>query len=342
MSIFGYFKEKWLTYLFALAAITFSFLIYKLDRRFSITESDASYIMAGILILLLGYIIIDYMILNARIRKFRLFCELNTFSFDEDEFYHPVDLSYAKMVRGISLEYEKFKSGIETKTAEEIDFITKWIHDIKVPVSAIRLILESNENSFSQELYQNFDMELTTVEKYAQAVFFQMKSGSFYNDYKIAPVSTRKLIAESLKSFSSFFTYKKIRIMIQDDEETVLTDEKWSGYIISQIISNAVKYTDYNGQINISVRKSSDRTDIVIRNTGEGILPQDINQIFMKGYTRSDQRNSLKATGYGMYLSKKLSDLMGHELSVQSVYGEYAQFVLGFHNDNTNYKVTKM
>ncbi|MBN2853128.1 MAG: sensor histidine kinase [Clostridia bacterium] len=342
MSIFEYFKEKWLTYLFFAAGITFSVIIYKLDRHFAITESNATYIMAGMLFLLVTYIIIDYLILNARIKKFRLFCELNTFSFDEDEFYHPMDLAYAKMVRGISLDYEKFKAGMETRTAEEIDFITKWIHDIKVPVSAIRLILESNENSFSQDSFRRFDMELTTVEKYAQAVFYQLKSSAFYNDFKITQVSTKRLIADSLKSFSSFFIYRKIGILIPDVEEMVLTDEKWSGYIISQIISNAIKYTNENGQISIQVLKDAENTDIIIRNTGMGILEEDINQIFMKGYTRSDQRNSLKATGYGMYLSKKLSDLMGHELCAQSTYGEYAQFTLRFHNEGTNYNVTKM
>lgn len=121
-----------------------------------------------------------------------------------------------------------------------------------------------------------------------------------------------------------------------------MTDEKWSGYIISQILSNAVKYTPINGYITINTNKKGNEITIEIRNSGKGILSKDITQIFKKGYTSSEDRNGMKSTGYGMYLSKKLSTMLGHKLTVELEYDQYAQFNLTFVDYETIYRVTKM
>lgn len=122
----------------------------------------------------------------------------------------------------------------------------------------------------------------------------------------------------------------------------VLTDEKWSGYILSQIISNAVKYTPVEGIIVINTEKNGNERTISVKNSGRGILEKDIGQIFNKSYTSSENRSGMKATGYGLYLSKKLSDMLGHRLTVQSQYGEYAIFHLSFVENENMHQVTKM
>jgi len=136
-----------------------------------------------------------------------------------------------------------------------------------------------------------------------------------------------------------FFSYKKLGISIEGEFYDVLTDEKWSGYILSQILSNAVKYTPVRGNIIITTSKTGNEITISIKNSGKGILQKDIGQIFNKGYTSSDDRSGAKATGYGLYLSKKLSDLLGHRLTVESRYGEYAKFNLTFIENSTIHRI---
>lgn len=343
MSIINYLKERWLTYIFITASIMFAVSVYRLDKKFTVSKSNATYIVAGITLLFIIYALIDYAIYNSRVKKFKSYCITNPLSDEDlDLFSYPMDREYGKILHNAVKEYERFKGAIRTKSSEELEFITKWIHDIKVPISAIRLILESDNLDFENDFYPRMDTEIAAIEQCTQRVFYHIKSNTFYNDYKIAKVDTKKIIGDALKSYSSFFSYKKINMSILGENFKVLTDEKWSGYIISQILSNAVKYTPFNGYITIKTAKKDNETTIHIRNTGKGILAKDISQIFNKGYTSSEDRSGMKATGYGMYLSKKLSNMLGHKLTVESEYGEYAQFNLTFIENDTIYNVTKL
>ena len=107
------------------------------------------------------------------------------------------------------------------------------------------------------------------------------------------------------------------------------TDSKWSGYIISQIISNAVKYTPKGGKIQISSFIEDDKGIITVKNTGAGIDSHSLKSIFDRGFSGEPVRGGL-STGYGLYLSKKLADIMGHELTANSSPEEYTSFSLIF------------
>ena len=342
MSIFDYLKERWITYTFILFAFLFSAMVYILDSSFSIRESNAHYIIAGWGLFFAAYVVIDYEILKLRIKKFRDYCLLNATSEYMDDFSYPVDREYSKLVHDIATENEVFKAEISTKSAEEMEFVIKWLHDVKVPISAAKLILENRESDLPGKFYQDIYTEIFTIEESIQRVFYEMKTNRFFDDYKITRVSTKKLIAQALKGYSNFFSYKKIGISIEGEDWEVLTDEKWSGYILSQIISNAVKYSPYEGSIVISAGRNGNETSISIKNKGNGILEKDLEHVFQKGYTSSENRAGMKATGYGLYLSKKLSDLLGHRLAVQSKYNEYAIFSLIFIGNETIHNVTKM
>ncbi|SNS56945.1 Signal transduction histidine kinase [Anaerovirgula multivorans] len=335
MKLVKYLKEKWITYTFVIAAFMFFAVIYKLDKSFNMTASNANYIIMGWLLLFVIFIAVDYGVFYYRVEKFKKYCSLNASSEDLDEFVYPVDKEYAQLVYNLVVEYEKYKSDIYTKSSGELEFITKWVHDVKVPISAVKLILENHENDIPSKLYQSIDKELFSIEESVQRVFYELKSNSLHDDYKIAKISTKKLIAQTLKGYSNFFSYKKINISFDGEDGHVLTDEKWSGYILSQIISNAVKHTPVEGTIGISTKKNGNETTISIKNSGKGILEKDLGQIFKKGYTSSEDRNGMKATGYGLYLSKKLSNMLGHKLTVESKYGEYAVFSLTFIENQT-------
>ncbi len=342
MSIIDYIKERWITYVFILFAFLFSLMVYLLDSSFNIRESNASYIVMGWGLCFAAFVLIDYWILKHRVKAFREYCRLNAASEYADRFTYPMDREYARLVHDIAAANEAFKAEMGTKAAEEMEFVTKWLHDVKVPISAARLILENNEGKLPGDLYKDIYTEIFSIEESIQRVFYEMKTNRLFDDYRIARVSTKRLISQALKGYSNFFSYKRIAISIRGEDHEVLTDEKWSGYILSQIISNAVKYSPEGGSIEISTGKDEKGISISIKNKGKGILEKDLENVFRKGYTSSENRAGLKATGYGLYLSKKLSDMLGHSLSAQSEYNEYAVFSLAFAENETIYKVTKM
>ncbi len=343
MKVNNYLKERWIHLVFVTLAFTFALLVYRLDHNFSIRDSNAVYILMGWSILFVAWLIIDVYTLHSRSRKFRDFCRFNGSSEEADDFFYPTDRENALLVRELATEYEKYKAGIETKSADEMEFITKWLHDAKVPIAAARLILESQEEKLPVDFYKNIYSEIFSIEESILQVFYEMKSNRFFDDYRIAKAGTKKLIAQALKGYSSFFSYKRLGITVEGGDFEVLTDEKWSSYILSQIISNAVKYTPEEGHIEIRTEKTENRTVISVRNEGKGIPPQDLGRIFNKGFTASESREGAKATGYGLYLSKKLSDLLGHSLTAESKQNEYAIFRLAFNDPDSLYEnVTKM
>mgnify|MGYP005860776153 CR=1 FL=1 len=95
MSFIKYLRERWITYTFIVLAFTFSAAVYKLDRSFSISASNAYYIAEGWLLLFIAFVAFDYGIFDSRVKKFKRFCSLNASSGDPDEFAYPADKDYA-------------------------------------------------------------------------------------------------------------------------------------------------------------------------------------------------------------------------------------------------------
>ena len=94
---------------------------------------------------------------------------------------------------------------------------------------------------------------------------------------------------------------------------TVVSDEKWLGFVIGQVISNALKYTNSGG-----VEIYSEGNSLCIKDTGIGISPEDLPRIFEKGYTGLNGRIDDKASGIGLYLCDKICRKLGHKITAES------------------------
>lgn len=323
MNFKDYIKEKWYMFMLFFLCGTFTAAVAMLDNEKFIENKSFIYILSGIALFLIIFVLSDYLVLKTREKKLSSFIK-NGGTEDIDVFY-PVDRKYSEQINKLANEYNKFRAKAAEDSAEELDFITKWVHDVKVPISAMKLLLEND----AQNLKEKLEMELSHIEQNTQKVLFHIKSKSFYDDYKISKASTKDLISTSLKQFATFFSYKKISLNLLGSDYTVLTDSKWSGYILSQFLSNAIKHTPENGEISIVTEKDDKGIAISVKNTGKGIEKRDLNQVYNRGYTASD-RAQPKATGYGLFLSKKLADKLGHMIEAESEYGKYAKFSIIF------------
>lgn len=334
MSVKDYFKERKLLFLFSILTGIFCFLVYWTES--DLGNSSLEYMIQGIFVFFVIYICIDYFILRSRIKRIQRF--ITNGASDEENFIYPIDNIYTNEVLKLLTDFNAYKMKTEEQYTDELDFITKWVHDVKVPISAIYLLLEGLE----EENAEKIEMQISYIEQYTQNVLYHMKSKSFHDDYKISKVSTQMIISSALKRYATFFSNKKIVLTLCENSFDVLTDEKWSGYIISQILSNAVKYTPEHGEIKIRVFERGNKTIISVWNTGNGIDGKNIDQIFKRGYTSQNKRSGSSSTGYGLYLSKKLADRMGHDLFAVSKENEYVEFCLVFSQIYDHYNLTKM
>lgn len=217
---------------------------------------------------------------------------------------------YKALVIALIENQKNLKSDYDLKSSEMIDYYTTWVHQIKTPISSMRLALNDSEIKDSKILKE----DLMCIENYVDMVLAYLRLDSKYSDYLFSEYKIDNIIKNSVKKFSSQFIRKKISLSYEESEEIVLTDEKWISFVIEQIISNALKYTPDGGKITISF----DQNILMIQDTGIGINMSDLPRIFEKGYTGYNGRYDKKASGIGLYLCKRICDNLNHKITISS------------------------
>lgn len=209
-----------------------------------------------------------------------------------------------------------------------MDYYTLWAHQIKTPISAMRLVMQSNQSDESNELQE----QLFRVEQYVEMVLQYLRTESMNADLLLKRVQLDELIKQAVRNYAKTFIRKKIKLNYNDVNLEVLTDEKWLTFVLKQILSNALKYTS-SGEISIYL--DADRPDtLVIEDTGIGIEQEDLPRIFEKGFTGYNGRLDKKSTGIGLYLCKRVLDRLSHSIHVSSVVGKGTRVMIGFSTVN--------
>lgn len=208
---------------------------------------------------------------------------------------------------------------------ENMDYYTTWVHQIKTPISVMRMILQAEDIKENRALAA----ELFRVEQYVEMVLSYLRLGSETSDFVFQEYKLDEIIRQAIHKYAAQFIRKRIRMVYEPTKTTVLTDEKWLLFIIEQILSNAVKYTQ-EGTVTITV--TPDQV-LKIADTGIGIAPEDIPRIFEKGFTGYNGRADKKSTGLGLYLCRMAADKLSNQIRVESVVGKGTVFMIDLHTD---------
>lgn len=224
-----------------------------------------------------------------------------------------IEADYQELVRAVWTDNARARSDADLKMQDMLDYYTLWAHQIKTPIAAMRLILQSDSVPNSGELEQ----ELFRIEQYVEMVLNYLRVGSDSTDYVICRVGLDRLLHQSLKKYAKQFIRRKIRLDYKETGLTVLTDEKWLSFAIEQLLANALKYTRAGGEIRIYAEGAA----LCIEDTGIGIAAEDLPRVFEKGYTGCNGRTDKKSTGIGLYLCRKILDKLGHGITMESRIG---------------------
>ena len=219
------------------------------------------------------------------------------------------DKEYLDVVEEIKrLYYEN--DGITNQQFKDLeDYFTLWVHQIKLPISAIKLLLET-EKVPDKKLLKS---ELLRINQYTDMVLAYLRMRSIDTDYVFEVYELDDLIRQAIRKFSTEFIRKKLQIQFDETHIKVLTDEKWLVFVLEQLLSNAIKYTD-QGYVHIY---GNDNT-LYIEDTGIGIDASDLPRVFDKGFTGYNGRSDKKASGLGLYLCKNIIDKLSHRLELES------------------------
>ncbi|RHR25284.1 sensor histidine kinase [Clostridium sp. AF19-22AC] len=220
------------------------------------------------------------------------------------------------------------KTDIETNgrisRQDMLDYYSLWAHQIKTPISAMRLLLQSFEEEEMEEQQTEFipsmKMELFKTEQYVEMVMSYLRMEDMSSDLSLNWYETDQIVRQAVRKYSQLFILQRIRLDYRECEGRVLTDEKWMLFVLEQLLSNALKYTN-KGSISIYMDPLKEGV-LIIEDTGIGIQAEDLPRIFEKGFTGYNGRKDKKSTGIGLYLCKSICTKLNHGLTVESEVGK--------------------
>ena len=214
------------------------------------------------------------------------------------------------IVRALAQGHQEASRALEAAQNENLSYYTLWVHQIKTPIAAMRLNLKNEDSPLSRRLLS----DLMRVERYAEMVMAYLRVESPSTDYLLRRLCIDDAVKRAVRPFAGEFIARRLKLNYEETGLSAVSDEKWLVFVLEQILSNALKYTPEGG---IHIYRSAPNT-LTIQDTGIGIAPEDLPRVFEKGYTGLNGRSDLKASGIGLYLSKKVLTKLGHAISAES------------------------
>ena len=256
-----------------------------------------------------------------------------------------VEILYHRLLENQSIARSESESSAAIRQSQMRDYYSMWVHQIKTPISAMKLLLEAEREELGQLIcddeqsqyllsdnMDSFEDELFRIEEYVSMALQYQRVSSTENDFVLEKVSVDGVIRDTIKKYAKIMIRRHIGINYSGTGQEVYTDGKWLAFMLEQILSNAIKYTP-QGVVTIETAEEKDRFFITIKDTGIGIKAEDLPRVFEKGYTGYNGHADKKATGIGLYLCRQMADKLGHTIRMDSEIGKGTKVWIGFDLD---------
>ena len=215
---------------------------------------------------------------------------------------------------------------VQRERQEYKEYIEQWIHEVKTPITAIKLICENNRCSFTRELLA----ELENINRFTEQALYYARSEHTEKDYSVREISLSDVVHGAIADNKYLLRQNNVTVTVDNVEYSIYSDDKWLRFILDQLISNAVKYRIDQPVLHFSAVKENDRVILSVEDDGIGIPQSDLPRIFEKGFTGQNGRIIHSSTGIGLYLCKRLCDKLGIGISASSE-GKGTTISLSFH-----------
>lgn len=307
--------------LFLLAVVIFT-VIFSL---YDIPGEAVGYAALLFLVFVIIFAVLDFI---GFCKKHSAYMEVNNnIAFSLEGLPPPSNLQeqdYQELLHHLQDEKNRVAVEMEQMKDDMTDYYTLWAHQIKTPISAASLLLQSEEKAEKEELLT----ELFKIEQYVDMVLTYLRAESMASDMVLKKCDLDEIVKQTLKKYAKVFIRKKLQLDYQPLHYQVLSDKKWLLFVIEQVLSNALKYTN-EGKISIYMVENT----LVIEDTGIGIKTEDLYRIFEKGYTGYNGRIDQKSTGIGLYLCKRILNHLSHEITIDSDAGKGSRAMLTFYHE---------
>lgn len=203
---------------------------------------------------------------------------------------------------------------VRRERMEYKEYIEQWIHEIKTPITAMKLLCENHRSDFTKELL----LELEKTNRFTEQALYYARSEHTEKDYAVREISLSDVVHQAIADNKYLLLQNEVCLEVADMDDTVYSDEKWIRFILNQIIVNAVKYRTNQPVLRFYTYKKENQVILSVEDNGIGIPASDLPRIFEKGFTGQNGRIMQQSTGIGLYLCKRLCDKLGIGILAES------------------------
>lgn len=220
--------------------------------------------------------------------------------------------------------HAKALSNRERAAHEDVEFFGAWIHELKTPLSVLRLLTGDAQNA------PEVERQLDRLQGNLDRAMYYLRSSSLERDMVLRPVVLLRLARERASGFEETCKNRGITLTVGGEAREVTTDPKWLGFVVDQVLQNAVRYTPDGGTVSLRIGGAARRPEIVVEDSGMGIPEEDLPRVFDRGFTGAKGREFGESTGMGLYLARKLVDRLGHDIGIRSIEGRGTVVTIAF------------
>ena len=217
-------------------------------------------------------------------------------------------------------------SEVKRERLEYKEYIEQWIHEIKTPITAMKLLCVNHRTDWTKELL----LELEKTNRFTEQALYFARSEYTEKDYSVREIALAQIVHQAIADNKYLLLQSGMRLEVEEIQDTVYSDEKWVRFILNQLIANAVKYQAGQPVLRFSACRQQDQVVLMVEDNGIGISPADLPYIFEKGFTGQNGRIVHQSTGIGLYLCKRLCEKLGIGISAKSE-GKGTTISLFFH-----------
>ena len=217
-------------------------------------------------------------------------------------------------------------SDAQASQREYREYVERWVHEIKAPLTAARLICRELDGDTRRKL----TAELSQIEAHVERALFYARAENPEQDCLFRQIELEKIAAQAIENHRSLLIQNDIRVEMENMNCAVYTDEKWAVFILGQLLQNAARYREPEPVITLSAKPLGRQTQLIVHDNGIGIPAHELPRVFERGFTGSNGRIRGGSTGIGLYLCRKLAVFLELELRMDSQEGAGTTVTLTF------------
>lgn len=251
-------------------------------------------------------------------------------------------------------------SDAESAMQDYREYVESWVHEIKSPITAAKLIC----HDMTPETRRRLSQELARIEAHVERALFYARMENPERDCIIRECNLEEIVSKTIETYRTLLMQSNIRIETDNLNHQIYTDEKWTCFILGQLMQNAARYqnefcsnerssfkhSSFAGsashtQMNTENLYTINDTSVIfisaertgkdwlildVSDNGIGIPSHELPRVFDRGFTGSNGRVKGGSTGMGLYLCRKLADFLDIDIQIISAENEGTCVTLTF------------